>query len=211
MSITMVRNVTLSAFSYQSWKKQESEQRILDALNDKDRSFSELLELTELSKPILSERLKDLEKGKKIENVPETATKRFLYHLCVKSLDAVEKARLRLHTHSRIIINILENFAQDPSTSDEDYTDRLTKGILALFNLRLLENTLMPVSLQQEWLKTTLGVEFMKRLPTLFPKNRNVSISTLNRQSMKDLSIYESDDAKEAATKILEYMDTILK
>jgi len=201
----------LGAFSYQSWKKQESEQRILDALNDKDKSFSELLELTELSKPILSERLKDLEKRKKIENVPETATKRFLYHLCSESLDAVEKARLRLHTHSRIIVGSLEGFALDPSISDKDYMDALTKGILALFNLRLLENTLMPISLRQEWLKTTLGVEFTKRLPNLFPKNRDASIRTLNILSLNELSIYESNDEKEAATKILEYMDEILR
>jgi DNA-binding transcriptional ArsR family regulator len=201
----------LSTFSYQSWKKQESEQRIMDALNDKDRSFSELLELTELSKPILSERLKNLEKRRKIEAVPEKATKRFLYHLCSKSLDIVEKARLRLHTHSRIILDILGGFALDPSTSDREYVDRLTKGVSALFNLRLLENTLMPASLQQEWLKTTLGVEFAKRLPKLFPKSRNVSIRSLNELSLKELSVYESKGVEEKATKILEYLDEITK
>jgi hypothetical protein len=68
----------------------------------------------------------------------------------------------------------------------------------------------MPASLQQEWLKTTLGVEFTKRLPNLFPKNSNVSIRTLNELSLKELSIYESNDVKETATKILEYLDKIL-
>ncbi len=48
------------AFQYQKYRKLESEQRIINALSSEDKTFSQLLEITKLSKPILSKRLKDL-------------------------------------------------------------------------------------------------------------------------------------------------------
>ena len=58
---------------------------------------------------------------------------------------------------------------------------------------------------------TTLGVEFARRLPKLFPENGDVSIRSLNELSLKELSIYESKDVAEKAIKILKHLNEITR
>jgi len=198
-------------FTYQRWKKQQSEQRILDSLSDRDRSFSNLLKLTDLSKSVLSERLSSLTKQGKIELVPETKTKRFLYHLIDESLDDVEKSLVLFHVLSNYAVGFLEKFAKDSSLSDKEYASRLTEGVMILFNFRMLEHTIAPKPVQEEWLKTTLGLEFVRKIPKLFPKNRVVLPYMLDGMSPKEQAIYESKDAEEAANQLLEHLNTLVE
>ena len=52
-------------FKYQKWIKWESEKSIITALSDGKKRFGELIGPTDLSKPVLSQRLNELiEKGK---------------------------------------------------------------------------------------------------------------------------------------------------
>lgn len=199
------------SFTYQKWKKLESQQRILNALSDSDKSFADLLEETELSKPILSKRLKSLMKQGKIELVPDVKTKRFLYHLVYEALDDIEKALVMLHNLSNYVIANLEKFAADPAIDDEEYARRLTEGTMILFNFKMLEHFIAPKHIQEGYLKVTLGLEFVKKMQKLFPNNRKILPYIFNEMSPKEQAIYESKEIEEAAKRILEFLNPLIK
>jgi len=199
------------SFTYQQWKKQESEQRILNTLNDGDRSFSDLLELTELSKPVLSDRLKGLKKQAKIKIVPETETKRFLYQLVYESLDDVEKSFVLIHVLSKYVVMYAAKLARNSSVSDEEYSKQLVQDVSTLFTFRMLAHTIAPGPVKGEWLKTTLGLEFVKMMPKLFPENRNILPHVLDGMSPKEQAIYSSEETEEAAKQVLEYLENIVE
>jgi len=198
-------------FTHQKWTKRQSEQRILNYLSGGDRSFSELLKLTDLSKSVLSERLNILTKQGKIELVPEPKIKRFLYHLVYDSLDDLEKGVVLLHGLSNYALACLEKSAKDSSIDNEEYASRLTEGIMILFNFRMLEHTIAPKPVQEEWLKATLGLEFVRKMPKLFPKDRKVLPYILDGMTPKEQAIYESEEAKEAANQLLEYLNALVE
>jgi len=199
------------SFTYQQWKKRESEQRILNVLKDGNKSYGELLEQTKLSKPILSKRLKSLTKQGKIETVAETETKRFLYHLIEGSLDELERGLVLLHQLSKYVLDHLETFAENSSVSNEEYAERLIEGITMLFNFKLFELTISPGPIGEEWLKNALGLEFVRRLPKLFLENREVFPNVLKGISPGEQAIYQSGDAKEAAKQLVEHLETLVK
>ena len=60
-------------------------------------------------------------------------------------------------------------------------------------------------------LKTTLGLEFVRKIPKLFPKNRTVLPYMLDGMSPKEQAIYESKDAEEAANQLLEHLNTLVE
>jgi hypothetical protein len=64
-------------------------------------------------------------------------------------------------------MDILEGLLKIPQHQIGTVLRGLSKGVLALYNLRVLENTLMPLPLQEEWLKTSLGVEFTNTAQTI--------------------------------------------
>jgi DNA-binding HxlR family transcriptional regulator len=194
----------MTPFTFQQWKRKESEQRILDALSTCDRSFGELLGLTQLSKPILSTRLKDLEKDTKVKTVPDTKTKRFLYHLEYGKLNDVEKAHVLVDSLSKVTLDYLEELADNTSISDKEYSDKLAIGITALFNLKMNEMMMKPPPEQKEWLKTVMGPEFAERMPRLL-ENRDIS-SLLCKMSSGEQAIFKSKDAREAAAQLLKYV-----
>lgn len=198
----------MQPFTYQKWKKRESERKIINALREGDKRFSELLQLTELSKPVLSERLNSLAKQSKVEIVPEIETKRFLYHLIYKNLDDIEKGFVLLHRLSEHIVRDLVKSARDSSISDEEYTKRLLEGVAVLFNLRMtMYHTITPIPVQKEFLKTTVGVEFVTEMPKLFPEDRDISPYILDGMSPKEQAIYKSKETREAAKRVLEYLE----
>lgn len=197
----------MSTFTYQNWKKRGSEQRVINALDNGDKSYTELLDLTDLSKPILSERLKNLEKQGKIRSVAESKTKRFLYQLKHERLDDSEKARILLHNLSMVVLNYLEVFAGDRRISDGKYSQRMVEGINALLGYKMYEMIVTPLPEQEEWIKNFIGPEFAKRLPKLFfPENR-APLYIPENLSPRDQAIFKSKDAKEAATKLLQYLN----
>jgi len=198
-------------FTHQKWNKQQSEQRIFNYLSDGDRRFSDLLELTGLSKSVLSERLDNLTKQGKIELVPDQRIKRFLYHLIYDSLDDLEKVLVMLHGVSNYIVRYLEKLAEDSAISDKEYANRLMEGVLTLFNFRMLKHSVTPRPIQEEWLKTTLGLEFVKKMPRLLPENRNIFPYILDGMSPKEQALYKSKETKEAANRLLEYLNMIVK
>jgi hypothetical protein len=165
----------MKAFMYQSWKKKESEQRIINVLSQEDKTHTQLLALTELSKPILSERLHSLEEQDKIASVPDTRTKRFLYHLNYNRLDDSEKFYLNLYSFSMIGIEHLKEIANDSSIADKEYFDELGRIIDLLLTFRLLRMSVAPPQDQGEWLKTILGPEFARDLGLVLPNNRDFS------------------------------------
>lgn len=201
----------MSTFTYQKWKKQESEQRIINALSDGDKSYSELLNLTNLSKPILSERLKSLENKDKIECVPDKKTKRFLYHLKMERLDELEMSLVLLHKFSESVLNYLETLAKDPSISDEEYADRFLDIVYLLFNFRLMETMVAPKPIREELIRNILGSEFVRRTPKLFPKNRNIKQLILNELSSEEQAIYEAKNVKEAGKRLFEILSSLLR
>lgn len=208
MFLTLYRNVTMSRFTYQNWKKKEIEQRIINVLNDGNKSFTTLLQLTEISKPILSQRLDGLEEQEKIKSVPEPKTKRFLYHLETEKLDDIEKANVSIHNYSMLTLDCLEEFAKDPNMPDEEYWERLGKGITALMTFKMYELMMSTGPETQEYLKTIIGPEFAKRSKNLFPENRNLE-NALKTMLPTDQAVFGSKDAKQAATQLLEHLKKI--
>jgi len=194
----------MKGFTYQNWKKMESEQRILNALNDGDQSFTELLASTGLSKPILTQRLKSLEGEGKVRSVPESKKKRFLYHEEYPKLNDVEKAHILVDSLSKVTLGYLEELVDDTSITDEDYSDKLSIGITALFNLKMYEMMMKPPSEQKEWLKTVLGPQFADKMPRLLQK-RDIS-SIFDKMPSGEHAIFKSKDAKETATQLLKYV-----
>ena len=202
----------MSRFTYQKWRKQESEQRILNALTQGDRSYTELLSLTELSKPVLSERLRSLEKQRKIASVADNRTRRFLHHLEYDSLTDSEKALTHIHNFSMFILRYLENSVNDKAVSDDEYSQMLLDGIDALLGLRMHGIFLAPLPEQEEWIKAIIGPEFAKKmLELLSPKNRNIYSKICEGLSPKEQALYKSKDAKETAAKLVESFNEMVE
>lgn len=198
-------------FTYQKWIKLESERSIISGLYEGDKSFSDLADLTDLSKPVLSERLKELTKEGKIAIVPDIETKRFLYRLIRENLDTVDEVQIKVHILSKIVMAYLTGFAKDLSISDEKYATRLGECVLILFNLRLLSYMVAPLDLQEQWLKNTLGSEFVSKLSQVYPKNRNILKYIAKGISSKELTILTTEDPEEAAHEINELIDSIIE
>ena len=206
-----VRKLKTMPFIYQKWKKWESEVSIISILYEGDRTFTDLADLTSLSKPVLSQRLKELKKQGKIEIVPEIETKKFLYHLIRENLDTIDEIFIKIHMFSKITISFLTNFAKDPSISDEEYAKKLAEGILLLFFLRQWLYGLSPIDIRKEWAKNTMGLEFVKSIPQLFPETRDIlKYTTKTIFSMKP-TMFKTKDQKEAANQLLEHLNSIIE
>jgi DNA-binding HxlR family transcriptional regulator len=160
-------------FKYQKWIKMESERIIINALFYEDKRFGELLEVTDLSKPVLIRRLKELKKKGKVEFVPEEETRRFYYRLNKKTLTIDDMIQAGIDALSNVILEGLKRAAKSDKT-DIEYNKLLRKGIPLLFQYRMWANISAPKDLQSEWLKLCLGTGFGKDLNKIFPKNRRI-------------------------------------
>lgn len=189
----------------------ESERSIINSLNDGDRSFTDLVDSTGLSKPVLSQRLTELKKQGKIEIIPQIETKRFLYHLVPENLNAIDEVNIKVHILSKIVTSYLTGFAKDSSISDEEYVTRFGECVSILLTLRLQSYMVAPLEIQEQWLKNNLGLEFVKNMAQLFPKKRNVIKYTTKSMSSKELAIFKAKDAREALNELLEFLDSIIE
>jgi len=87
--------------------KIDSEIRIIFSLFEKDMRFTELFKETKLSKPVLSERLKNLILEGKIKLVPDIKNKRFFYSLTI-SKEFFLKSKLTLYLMKSREIEVLQ-------------------------------------------------------------------------------------------------------
>jgi len=199
------------SYRYQNWKKWQSERAIINALYGANRTFSDLIDLTDLSKPVLSQRLKELTRENKINVIPDVKTKRFLYHLNHENLDPIDEVFIKIHVLSKIIIAYLAKFAKDPSISDEEYVKRLGDGILMLFNIRLQSYGMTPIDIQEEWAKNIMGLEFVSSVPQLFSETRNILKYTTKNISTLELALLRPKNPKEAANQLLGHLNSIIE
>lgn len=197
--------------SHQKWIRWESERRIIISLSEADRSFTDLVELTDLSKPVLSQRLKRLKKAGKIEIVPEIEAKRFLYHLIRENLDAIDELFIRVYEISKTLVSYLIEFAEESSISDEEYVNRLKDAITMLFGLRLQSYMVAPVDLRKEWLKNTLGLGFVRKMTQIYPKTRNVLKYTAKGIYSEELATLNDKDTGEAVNRLIDFFDSIIE
>jgi len=191
--------------------KWESERSIINSLHDRDRSFTDLVESTDLSRSVLSQRLKELEKKGKIETVPEMKTKRFLYHLNHENLDTIDELFIKTHILSQIFILSLVKSAEDPSISDEEYANRLGDGLIMLLMLRFESYRVTPIDIREGWIKNTMGLEFVRNISQLYPETRNILKYTTKNISPKELAILDTEDQKEAANLELKRLNSIIE
>jgi DNA-binding HxlR family transcriptional regulator len=199
----------MTTFTYQNWKRKESEQRIINELGDGNKSYGELLKLTDLSKPILSERLKGLEEQGKVTSVAESKTKRFLYHLQHEKLDKSEKGRIILHELSKIILRHLGVSVNDKTISDKKYFTMARDSLGTLIQFKMYDAFLAPFPEVEEWFRSFLGPEFAKMLPTLLlPQNRDHSILFEQVLSKED-TLLVSEDREENATRLLKSLNEL--
>ena len=160
---------------HQKWLKWESETNIINALSEEDKRFSELLELTELSKPVLISRLKELKKKGKVEFIPNEETRRFQYHLIQENCDLDDMIQIGIHILSKDIVETLKEVAKNPKLSDKKYNQALNDLIPMLFKYRNWAYSSASEELQKEWLKVSLGMNVSKNVEEIFPAERVIS------------------------------------
>lgn len=213
MFITTVKGLT--KLSYQEWVKWESERNIINALYEGDRSFTDLVELTYLSKPVLSRRLKELKKEGKIKIVPETETKRFLYHLIRENLDTADVLFIKMYVVSKGLVSSVAKLAKDTSISDREYDAVFQNTLSMLLAIKMdaliHERTISELDIHKAWLKSTFGSAFVKNLSELNPDIRKTSQYTAKRFHPKALALFKAKDAKEIQKRLHDFYDYILK
>ena len=159
---------------HQKWLKWESETNIINALFEGDKRFGELLEMTELSKPVLIRRLKELKKKGKVEFIPDEETRRFHYHLIQESLNLDDVIQTGISALSNSIIESLTIAAKKPEITDKEYNKFLNYVIPLLFQFRMWAGISASKDVQREWFKVSLGLGFTKKVEQIFPNNRKV-------------------------------------
>ena len=159
---------------HQKWLKWESETNIINALFEGDKRFGELLEMTELSKPVLIRRLKELKKKGKVEFIPEEETRRFHYHLLLEGLNIDDMIQTGIDLLSKDIVDGLKGAALKQEIHDMEYNELLKDSIPLLFQFRMWAWISASKDIQRELLKVSLGIEFAKNIKQIFPKNRKI-------------------------------------
>jgi len=201
-----------TTFGYQKWRKEESEQRIINALVEMAKTFSDLLNETNLSKPILSERLKSLRKQGKISVVPDVEKRRFRYNLKWDSLEDREQNGVIFSQLSKQTLMEVEEKAGDSSISDERYLEILEYVVQLLISFKLAIYLRAPFEVKREWIANTFGVEFANKMPTIFPKERLERIrNTMTKVDPEKDLLFKGTSPKEIETNVKEYLSTKLQ
>ena len=126
-----------------------------------------------------------------------------------EKLDTIDEIFIKIHTLSEITISYLTNFAKNPSISDEEYAKILGEGVTILLTFRLWLYGVTPIDIQKEWAKNTMGLEFVRSIPQLFPETRNILKYTTKNISSMELSMLKAKDLKEAANRLLKHLNSI--
>ena len=197
--------------SYQEWMKWESERNIINALYEGDRSFTDLVMLTYLSKPVLSRRLKELKKEGKIEIVPEIETKKFLYRLVHENLDKADVTFIKMYLVSKALISLVTRFAKDKSIPKKEYDAMFENTLLMLLYIKIDSLKIAAPDIQKVWLKSIFGSDFIKNFLELIPDIRKTSRYNAKRYHPKALAVFRAKDVKEIEKRLQELYDYILK
>ena len=126
----------MGVFQYQRQKKQESEERIINALGGKELRFTELLNKAGLSKPVLNAHLKRLRKDGKIKRIKQR-NKRPRYKLVAGALKYGYIRRILFSVLSTQVFNDIFKATGKGAWSDEEFVRRFSQkmGVLAMFVL----------------------------------------------------------------------------
>jgi len=168
----------LPLFAYQKWKAEESQARIISALSEGGKTFTELLEATGLSKPVLAEHLKAFDK-KKVKIVPRPETKSFLYTLVEEGLSDRDKAHIAFSRMRREVVAELENAASNEAISNEEYLELFRERVETLALYQLLFAYFVSPEYGRESIEGTYGHEFRTKLPHILPKDRLEALSKI--------------------------------
>jgi DNA-binding transcriptional ArsR family regulator len=126
----------MGSFQYQRQKKQESEERIINALGGKELRFTELLKKTGLSKPVLNAHIKRLRREGKIKRIKQR-NRRPRYKLLAGALKYGYIRRILFSVLSTQIFNDAFEATGKGAWSDEEFVRRFSQKIggLAMFVL----------------------------------------------------------------------------
>jgi len=126
----------MDTFQYQRKKKQESEEKIINALGGKERRFTELLRRTGLSRPVLSAHMKRMQKEGKVKKIRQK-NQRPRYKLVAGALKHGYIRRILFSVLSTQLFNDVFAATGSGAWSDEEFVRRVSKkiGVLAIFVL----------------------------------------------------------------------------
>jgi len=126
----------MDKFKYQLEKKQESEEKIINVLGGKELSFTQLLRLTGLSRPVLSAHMKRMQEDGKVMKIQEE-NKRGRYKLVAGALKYGYIRRILFSVLSTQVFNDVFEATSNKAWSDREFVRRFSKkiGVLAIFVL----------------------------------------------------------------------------
>jgi DNA-binding Lrp family transcriptional regulator len=154
----------MDSYQYQRQKKQESEERIINALGGKELRFTELLKKTGLSKPVLNAHIKRLRKEGKIKRI-KPKNKRPRYKLLAGALKYGYIRRILFSVLSTQIFNDVFEATGKGAWSDEEFVRRFSQKIggLAIFVLYLgLSIGIDDPEEGGKWIEDAFGTLFQK-------------------------------------------------
>lgn len=162
----------MGSFTYQKWIKWESETAIINALFDGNKRFGELLEITELSKPVLIRRLKELKKKGKVAFIPEEEIRRFYYHLVKENITIDDVIQKKIDILSKVFVDGLIFVANTQEISNKEYSENLNRLVPLIFRFKMISYNTAPEEIQREWLKVSLGNRFANNIEKIYPEDR---------------------------------------
>jgi DNA-binding transcriptional ArsR family regulator len=120
-------------FQYQEEKKMESEEKIINALGGEERRFTELLRKTGLSKPVLNNHLRRMEKEGKVKKVKQKKI-RPRYKLVAGALEYGYIKRILFSVLSTQVFNDVFEATGTGKWTDEEFIHRFNEkvGLLEL-------------------------------------------------------------------------------
>ena len=150
-------------FEYQKLRKKTSEYKILLALQGEScKSFTEIMNSTGLSKPILSNHLKELTNRRLLRLIPDYNTRRFFYKLDIDRLDKERRIKLYLSKYTKKLVEQLVADSKSYSITDEEYITKLRKNFGSIVFYKLL---MMSEKERKSWLKDTFDITTTNVLP----------------------------------------------
>jgi DNA-binding HxlR family transcriptional regulator len=171
-----VRNPNALPLAYQKWKSEENQGRIIAALHEGDKTFTELLKATGVSNPVLTDHLKALEKKGKVKVVPNSKTKSFFYSLNKKHLSEGDLAFIRLSRKKAAIVAELEKAASDKGFPDEEYKKLFEERLKELAVHQLTLAYKISPEYGRETVEATYGREFSSKLEHILPTKRKEAL-----------------------------------
>ena len=157
------------SFHYQKLIKLQNKIVIISALYEKDKRFGELLQETDISRTILSKRIKELQQNQKVSWIPDLETKRAKYHLKVENLDHLERAGLCLEIITKRKINHLKKLSKEDTTTVKFFKE-FSDITIEIMLLRARFYNVASAGIYKEYIKITHGLEFLRNIDLIISK-----------------------------------------